>query len=90
MDKPMVKDFDARWQGALRAQSEMFRVALLFCFALFFLATMSIPAFLFDTQWPFYVATALFMLSGWRLYESVSVFQAVKSRVDNRRLDLAL
>lgn len=90
MDRPMVKDFDARWQEALRAQSEMFRAAVLLCFALFFLATMSIPAFLFDTQWPFYVAAALFFLCGWRLYESVSVFQAAKSRVDNRRLELAL
>lgn len=90
MDRPMVKDFDARWQEALRAQSEMFRAALLFCFALFFLAAMAVPAFFFDTQWPFYGAAALFILSGWRLYESVSVFQTAKSRVDNRRLELAL
>lgn len=90
MDRPMVKDFDAHWQEALRAQSEMFRAALLFCFALFFLATMSVPAFLFDTQWPFYGAAALLFLLGWRLYESVRAFQTAKSRVNNRRLDLSL
>lgn len=90
MDRPLIRDLDTRWQEALRAQSEMFRDALLCSYALFLLTAMLVPAFLFDTQWPVYVASALLIINGWRLYETFSAFQEAKSRVDHRRLDLAL